>query len=46
MVIFALVSIPITMLVNQRPMCTTHGRVMWATHMRVGCAKMVEEIVS
>jgi hypothetical protein len=32
--------------VNQRPMCTTHSRVMWATHMRVGCAKMVEEIVS
>jgi hypothetical protein len=31
--------------VNRRPMCTTHGRVMWATHMRVECAKKVELIV-
>jgi len=31
--------------VNQRVKCTTHGRVVWATHMRVKCAKMAELIV-
>ena len=31
--------------VNKHPKCTTHSRVMWATHMRVECAKKVEVIV-
>ena len=31
--------------VNCRPMCTTHGRVMWATHVRAKCAKKVAKIV-
>ena len=31
--------------VNQRPMCTTHSRVMWATRRRVMCAIAIEAIV-
>ena len=31
--------------VNKRPMCATHGRVMWATHRRVECAKMIESMM-
>jgi hypothetical protein len=31
--------------VNQRPKCTTYSRVMWATHMRVKCAKTIDAIV-